>query len=137
MRRAALLLCAWLGACGGGDAASDNTFPDHPLVTVDSRDGKLQLAAYTAPEQPPSRGVISTKLVITAQGKPVDGLSMTVEPEMPSMGHGTAMVPKVAAQGHGTYLVTDVDLFMAGRWDLRIAITGEVTDAAVVPVDVR
>lgn len=136
MRTAALLFCAFLGACGGGDAGSD-TFRDQPLVTVGSRDGKLTIAAYTAPEQPPSRGVISTKLVITAQGKAVDGLSMTVEPEMPSMGHGTAMVPKVKAEGHGTYLVTDVDLFMAGRWDLRIAITGEVTDAAVVPVDVR
>lgn len=137
MSRVVVLFSALLFACGAGDAGTSDTFPDHPLVTVDSRDGKLQLAAYTAPEQPPSRGVISTKLVITAQGKPVDGLSMTVEPEMPSMGHGTAMVPKVAPQGHGTYLVTDVDLFMAGRWDLRIAITGEVTDAAVVPVDVR
>lgn len=132
---AALALSA---ACGGG-AAPDATFAATPLTTIESRAGKLRLAVFTAPEQPPSRGTVTARLEVTEPGKgaPVDGLVFEVVPEMPSMGHGTPVVPKTTAKGSGTYLVEDLDLFMAGRWDLLVTITGAVTDDAVVPIDVR
>lgn len=109
-----------------------------PLTTVTSEQKKLNLAVYTSPEQPPARGTLTVRYVITdAAGAPVDGLTLAVVPTMPSMGHGTPTVPKVAASGSGEYVATDVNLFMAGRWELRTTITGTVSDVAVVPVDVR
>ena len=137
--RLGLVLVA-LGLSVGGCASSDGETAaanGEPLTRVDSRDGKLKLSVFTTP-QPPSRGMIRARLQVTDEAaRPVDGLVLTVEPHMPSMGHGTATVPRVSAQGSGTYQVDDLDLFMAGRWELRIAITGGVADAAVVPLDVR
>lgn len=136
--RAILLLAGLVASCGGGEVP-DAAFPAAPLTTVESRDGKLKLAVFTAPEQPPSRGNITAKFQVTdrANGAPVDGLQFDIVPEMPSMGHGTPTVPRVSAKGDGTYLAEDVDLFMAGRWDLVMTITGKVSDAAVVTIDVR
>lgn len=138
MRLPALLLAGALVACGA-EPAPEAGFTAAPLTSVTSRAGKLKLAAFTSPEQPPSRGVITTKLVVTSatDGKAVDGLQFDVVPEMPSMGHGTPTVPRVSAKGSGVYLAEDVDLYMAGRWDLRMTITGAVTDDAVVTIDVR
>lgn len=140
-RGARLVVLASLAFAGCSSARddADASFPQAPLTTVTSRDGKLQVAAFTAPEQPPTRGVIRVKLLVTdaAKGAPVDGLAMDIVPEMPSMGHGTPTVPRVSAQGEGAYLVEDVNLFMAGRWDLRVTITGGQSDAAVVTIDAR
>lgn len=139
--RIGLVLVA-LGLSALGCASSDGDTPpngtEQPLTRVDSRDGKLQLSVFTTP-QPPTRGMISARLIVTDRGsaRAVDGLTLAVEPHMPSMGHGTATVPRVTPKGSGTYQVDDLDLFMAGRWELRIAITGGVADAAVVPLDVR
>lgn len=126
-------------SCGGDDAPPPSTFQAAPLVTVESRDGKLKLSMWTAPEQPPARGMVTAKLRVVHRdkGTPADGLKLDIVPEMPSMGHGTPTVPRTTAKGQGEYLVEDLDLFMAGRWDLSITITGEVTDGAVVPIDVR
>ncbi|MBI2395269.1 MAG: FixH family protein [Deltaproteobacteria bacterium] len=134
-----LAASALVVACGGDDAPPPSTFPSAPLVTVESRDGKLSLSMWTAPEQPPSRGIVTAKMHVTHRdkGTPADGLRFAIVPEMPSMGHGTPTVPRTTEKGQGDYLVEDLDLFMAGRWDLLITITGEVTDAAVVPIDVR
>lgn len=129
-----------LMGCGSTDeGAPASSFRDAPLTTVTSRDGRLKLAVFTSPEQPPSRGVIAAKLIVTdtTKGTAIDGLSFDITPEMPSMGHGTPTVPRVTAKGAGVYLAEDVDLYMAGRWDLRMAITGAVNDGAVVTIDVR
>ncbi len=140
MKRAlALAFVLATSACSSEPAPPDSTFTATPLTTVTSRDGHLKLAVFTAPEQPPSRGVITTKMIVTdaAKGNAVDGLVFDIAPEMPSMGHGTPTVPRVSAKGSGVYVAEDVDLYMAGRWDLRMTITGAVTDGAVVTIDVR
>lgn len=126
-------------SCSSSSSDSGGGFPATPLATVKSVAGKLELAAFTAPEQPPARGTITVKLAIqdAATGKPVDGLTIAMAPEMPSMGHGTPVVPKVSGKGGGTYIAEDVNVFMAGRWDLRMTITGPVVDDAIVSVDVR
>lgn len=138
MKRLCVALVLAMAACSE-PAAPQATFGAAPLTTVASRDGRLKLAVFTSPEQPPSRGVITTKLIVTdaAKGNAVDGLQFDIAPEMPSMGHGTPTVPRVSAKGSGVYLAEDVDLYMAGRWDLRMTITGAVTDVAVVTIDVR
>lgn len=140
----ALLALGLATGCSSSTASSasssnDPSFPAAPLATVTSRDGKLTLAAYTAPGQPPPRGMISAKVVVTdaTSGKPVEGLTFAIEPLMPAMGHGTPVVPRTTPKGGGAYLVEDLKLFMAGRWDLHMDITGAVTDAALVSVDVQ
>lgn len=135
---AAVLLLAACSSSSEPEPAGAS-FPTSPLVTVKSEGGKLDVAAFTAPEQPPSRGTISVKLSVTdpATGKAVEGLVIEMAPEMPSMGHGTHVVPKVSAEGDGTYLAEDVNVYMAGRWDLRLTVSGAVSDVAIIPVDVR
>jgi hypothetical protein len=132
----AALASASLAACSSAEPSTGAA--GAPLTTVTSPQSKLQIAIHTSPEQPPARGTITVRYVITgSNGAPVDGLTLTVAPDMPAMGHGTPVVPKVAAAGGGEYVATDVNLFMAGRWELRTTIRGAVSDEVVVPVDVR
>jgi hypothetical protein len=49
---------------------------------------------------------------------------------MPAMGHGTSVVPTITDVDPGHYVITDVDLFMAGTWELRTTIAGPRTDSA-------
>lgn len=56
---------------------------------------------------------------------------VTLEPAMPQMGHATPPVTAIA-QGDGRYRA-DVDLSMAGQWDItvRIAAGGQVHEAVL------
>lgn len=139
-RRAVLLLALGLAslACSSDPGSGGDSFTDTPLTTVTSDSGKLSISVWTSPDQPPTRGILTLKLLVTdAQTHaPVDGLSFDIVPEMPSMGHGTSDVPSTAASGDGVYMVENVNLFMAGRWELRITIGGTVSDVAVVQIDV-
>jgi hypothetical protein len=100
-------------------------FPDQPLLTVLSQSGALSVAVRTSPE-PPTRGDQSVEFTITdaATGGPRSGLTLEVVPWMPVMSHGTSVVPTVTEQSPGTYLIADVDMFMAGEWELRTTISG-------------
>lgn len=120
-----LLSAALAGAtslgCGedpsGGTGAS---FPEAPLTTFASESGALDVEVRTAPDQPPARGVVSVEYRITGKdGKPVDGLGVTVVPWMPQMAHGASVKPSVAAMGGGRYVISEVELFMPGTWELR------------------
>jgi YtkA-like len=107
------------------------------LVTTTSATGALLIDVTTSP-QPPVQGMNVATLVVTdsATHAPVDGLSLAVVPWMPAMGHGTSLVPTVDAMGHGKYEVSNLSLFMAGEWELRLTITGTVTDTANPAFDV-
>lgn len=117
------------GAAGGGAAT---TFPAEPLATVPTEHG-LSIEVRTAPEQPPARGLIDVELVVNdADGKPLDGLDLAVQPWMPQMGHGASTKPTIEAMGGGHYVVSNVAFFMPGRWELRTSITGTLNDRATV-----
>ncbi|MGH7280315.1 MAG: hypothetical protein ACRELY_02240, partial [Polyangiaceae bacterium] len=80
--------------------------------------GNFAIDVRTSPSQPPSRGEASVQLVIRDKnGAPHPGLTLSVTPSV------TETTP-------GTYVVSNVDLFMAGTWELRTAITGDVSDHA-------
>src|SRR5215467_10646134 len=106
---AAVLLLAALGAascaCSSGSAGGTGSFPAAPLVTVTGDSGRLRIALWTEPSQPPQRGTNSVKLTVTdaTTGAAIDGLALDVVPWMPAMAHGTSLTPSVAAQGAGTY----------------------------------
>jgi hypothetical protein len=104
-----------------------------------SDSGKLQIEASTGPDQPPTRGVSTVSLDISdaTTGEPADGLEVAVVPWMPAMGHGTSVKPAVEAKGNGRYVVSRVNMYMGGKWDLRITISGAATDSATLHFSIR
>jgi hypothetical protein len=67
---------------------------------------------------------------------PVDGLRVDVVPWMPVMGHGTSVIPTVTPSGRGIYVITNVYLYMPGRWELRSKFSDGVQDSAAPTFDV-
>ncbi|HEY2733834.1 MAG TPA: FixH family protein [Polyangiales bacterium] len=145
MRKCSVIagLSLWLAACGGSDAESPKGDAG-PFGSVTSDSKALTLQVRTGPDQPPSRGISTVEFDITAadSGEPKDGLELTVVPWMPAMGHGTSVKPVIAADGGGHYTVSNVNLYMGGAWDLRIAIAngpdaGDDADHATVHFKIR
>ncbi|WP_206428703.1 FixH family protein [Mycolicibacterium stellerae] len=80
----------------------------------------------------PKVGISPVTVEITGnRGQPPTPDSVTFEPAMPQMGHATTPVA-AAAQGDGRYRA-DVDLSMAGQWEItvRIAASGQVQEAVL------
>jgi hypothetical protein len=44
------------------------------------------------------------------------------------MGHGASVVPSVTESSPGTYVVDPCEFIMPGTWELKVAISGPVTD---------
>lgn len=127
------------GATASGGTASPSGFPDSALVTSQGESGALSFELRTAPSQPPPRGTSTAELRITdaSSGAPVDDLAVQVVPWMVAMGHGSSGKPTVTASGGGKYVVSNVSLYMAGQWELRITVTGSAADSVALPLDVR
>lgn len=130
-RRTRIWSCVALLAIGAGCSSGTGPsagFPASPLGTTMTDSGMLRVELWTSP-QPPSRGGIDAQLRITdaKTGAPEDGLALKILPWMPVMNHGS-IEPTITPQGEGKYLVTDVDLFMAGLWELRTTISGPRSD---------
>jgi hypothetical protein len=123
----AVVLASLAAACSGGADSGAQVFP----LELDTDSGALHVEVHTMPE-PPVRGSNSVELTITkaADGSPADGLVLDVEPWMPAMNHGTSAKPAVMAEGDGKYLVTNVYLYMPGRWELRTTFSGPTADHA-------
>ena len=67
--------------------------------------------------------------------KDVAGAKITVEPWMPSMGHGVMERPVVNEKGGGLYNVDNVIFSMTGDWELRLEITsGQISDTVKIPM---
>jgi hypothetical protein len=80
----------------------------------------------------PKVGISAVTVEITGNGaQPPTPDSVTFEPAMPQMGHATTPVIAVA-QGDGRFRA-DVNLSMAGQWDItvRIAASGQVHEAVL------
>jgi nitrogen fixation protein FixH len=74
---------------------------------------------------------------------PVAGAAMTsaqvtVNPQMPSMGHGSTEIPVVTEMGSGRYQAYPVTFQMPGTWEVTITATaGAETGTTKVSYDVR
>ena len=82
--------------------------------------------------EPPKAGISPFTVEITGNGgRPPKPDSVTFEPVMPQMGHATTPVAAVG-QGDDRYRA-DVDLSMAGQWNItvRIAASGQVHEAVL------
>ncbi len=72
-----------------------------------------------------------------ATESPATNLAIAVKPWMPAMNHGSSATPTITPEGHGKYLVSEVYLFMPGRWEMRTSFSGGVTDHAAPAFDIR
>jgi len=73
--------------------------------------------------------------VVDTNNAPVDDLSISIVPWMPTMGHGTSVIPQIQPKGGGVYVATDVALIMPGLWQLRTALTP--TEEAIVSFELQ
>ena len=135
---AALAFGLAVAACSSSTASNSGAFASAPASTVDGASHVARVALYTTTGSFPARGVSRVELLVTriADGAPVDGASLEIVPWMPVMAHGASVKPTVAAAGSGKYVVDDVDLFMPGRWELRVAVRGPIEDDATFAFDV-
>ena len=137
------ILVATLAGCGSSGAEPEGgavTFPREPLAKVTTDSGAWHIEVRVSPQQPPVRGVNTVELTITdGAGKPVPSLVIGITPWMSAHGHGASTRPEIKDVGAGNYVATDVNLYMPGRWDLRITLAtpaGETTDRATATLDV-
>ena len=94
------------------------------------------MTARTSPN-PIERGEVALQLTaLDTLGAPLDGVTIDAVPWMPVMGHGASTVPTVTAKGNGVYELTNVNLFMPGHWEVRITMSGKVTDKTTLAFDV-
>lgn len=133
----ASLLVAGLGCSSAANPTGTATFASQPLVVVTSASGALTIEVRTAP-QPAARGANTVELTVknSADGLPRDGLGVSMVPWMPAMNHGTSAVPVITPSGNGKYVVTQVELYMAGHWELQTSFSGTLTDNATPALDV-
>jgi hypothetical protein len=133
-----LLLAAGCTACSNAPVKPPLTFPASAYLTAMTSSTALSVEVRTSP-QPPARGMIAVELTITqaVDGTPVDGITLQVRPWMPAHDHGTSIAPTTTAKGQGKYLVTDVDLFMAGHWELQTTFSGPAMDYVAPAFDVQ
>lgn len=129
----AAALAALLGC--GADAAP----PGVAMASAASASGLLTVSARTLDGQPPTRGAnpFDIEVVRADDGAPLEGLELTLTPWMPAMGHGTSARPTVSELGAGHYLAENVYLFMPGLWELRVSLTGSLTDDAAPRFQIR
>jgi hypothetical protein len=144
-----LLLCLCV-ACGGDDSDHHQHHVDAgPAASGDggqglqgdtylaglekvSTDGHFRVALVESTPIPQDLTFYTwTVEVRDAQGSVLDQASVVAEPTMPEHGHGTFPVttPGVATGEIGRFTLTDMDLFMAGTWQIELRVThSEVTD---------
>jgi YtkA-like len=128
-----------LAACSsGGSVAQSESFPQEAYAVVASDVGGMTIEARTSPAQPPQAGTCSVELTITEpDGTPAEGITIDAVPWMPAMGHGASVMPTLTPRGGGVYQLDDVDLFMAGRWDLHLTLSGPTSAHATVTFQIE
>lgn len=104
---------------------------------VRTDDGLYDLALAPDPD-PPVAGdaALEIAIAVVATGAALEGATVTVEPWMTDMGHGTPEPPAVEEIGGGVYRATWT-YSMPGTWDVTIQVDGEAgVDSATVAYDV-
>lgn len=137
--KTALLLCLLVSAAPPTkpSAPESETAARPPLsesvASVTSTSGRLRIEVLTDTlplRRGPRRFLV--RVTESATGKPVPGLQLAVQPWMPTMGHGLDEPVRITPRGPSDFEISDLDLFMPGAWELRLSLSGAITDQAVV-----
>jgi hypothetical protein len=123
-----------LAACSSATVAEVNGCTEGtPLAMSVSQSGALNVAVCTSSQPPVQDQMVGEIMVTNASGKPVDGLTLSVTPWMPEMGHGQSPVVTVTPKGKGVYSIAPLAFFMAGEWELVTKIDGQTTSDSANP----
>lgn len=126
-----LVLCVLLAACGSSD---DTSTPElrEGTVRVQSRESTLVDVSAT---QPIKLGKNDLMVTFPSRAGAASPELVQASALMPAHGHGSKP-PTVERAGEG-YRVTDLVLYMSGRWEVRFALRVDGhDDEALVTVDV-
>jgi hypothetical protein len=106
--------------------------------TILSESGALSVTWECISSETPARARNRFELYIesTESELPADGLTLSMVPFMPAMGHGSSTVPEIDPMGRGKYEAADVVLAMPGVWELRTTISGAESDYAAPRVEI-
>lgn len=120
------LIGLWVAGCAPVEA---------PEGAIDGELGAVRFEIAFDPE-PPTAGLVVASVVLTdlATDDPIEGAAVTVEPYMPSMGHGSGEVI-VSEEGDGLYLA-QWSFSMPGAWEVEVTVD-EPEDHVTVAVDVE
>jgi len=104
--------------CTGGEAYSAN-------MTKAGANNAYTFTLVQASPAPPSEYTNAWTLkVVDASGKAPAAASLSVNPRMPQMGHGSNQVPTVTANADGTFDVKDIYFTMPGLWSVTFTVSG-------------
>lgn len=141
------LLVVWALGCGGkagdsapfiyGDDAADcggDVTAVAPGTRVACSTGDCQLEVVQTDPAPPDRGDNTWTLqVLSPDGAALDLSALNVEPFMPAHDHGTVPASFSGAKNGDGWSVGPFDLFMPGRWELRVSgVQADGSDMAAV-----
>ena len=133
-------LVSGTSACGGGASpAASHSFPAEALFELTTDSSQQRVDVRTAPQQPPTRGIVEVQLTITdaMSSAPESGLELRVVPWMPAMGHGTSVTPTVVETSPGVYEIQNLVLYMPGTWQIRSEWDGPALTHVTPTLDVR
>ncbi len=106
-----------------------------PGLAQTGKNGLIRTQLLNIFPTPPAKGDnVWTLVVQDAEGKPLEGATVSVKPFMPDHGHGSSIVPHVTpdpASG-GKYSISSLNLFMPGLWQTTLTITAGTTTDSVV-----
>ena len=102
-----------------------------------SRTGQSATVTFVdAMPAPPSKGDNIWHVSVTDEaGMPISDVEIEAIPFMPDHGHGTpvASFTEVVPDAEGEYMLKDVNMFMAGLWEVELLLTmpDETEDSVV------
>ena len=118
--------------------------PYMPGYVRTSMSGAVTATLLSSDPAPPAQGNNTWMITLAeaSSGAPLDGVTMDVTGLMPDHGHPLGVPPTVMASGSGQYAVEDIDMFMAGYWEITLALTlpagagavdGGASDSVMIP----
>jgi hypothetical protein len=116
--------------------------PYMPGYMRTSTSGAVTATLLSSDPAPPAQGnnTWMIALATASTGAPLDGVAMVVTGLMPDHGHPLGVPPTVTPAGGGQYAVDDIDMFMAGYWEITLALTlpaggadGGTSDSVMFP----
>ena len=123
-----LLLTA---ACSGSDGDPTG---DGVQETV----GNISITTHFTPD-PPIAGENTLHIhVEDLDGNPLTGAAVSVDPQMPMMGHGSNVDAVVTEDGNGDYTAAPVAFTMIGEWEVTVDVAaGDASGELVLKVTIE
>ena len=141
LRRVVLSAAALSFACGSGSTSTEPPAPSFcasdPRVAAFSiglqatpTAGNVHVRITAAEPARVVQGQNDWTVAISSNDAPIDGLPVTVKPQMPDHGHGSSTIPTVTALGGGLYRVSAITMPMRGVWTITFQVSGAIVGAA-------